>query len=242
MKTLCAVCLCCLLLAPFAACHYSKARQRGAMKTDNRPLGIASFNKIQIDAALDARITAGGASSLSFRGPASALAHLRSEVKDSTLRIFSDDGHYITEDGELTAAIHVFSLSGVDMRGAGKAIVNGTVNAPELSLRLSGAGSVNVDELHTQRLSANLSGAGSLILRSGDVDSGIYKISGSGAVRMFGVTQRSATVKLSGVADVELSVAGRLDVSISGAGAVKYKGYPALMQHISGVGSIVNAN
>jgi hypothetical protein len=49
-------------------------------------------------------------------------------------------------------------------------------------------------------------------------------------------------VNISGVGNAEVWVAGTLDVSVSGAGVVRYKGDPKVNQSISGSGKVARMN
>ena len=49
---------------------------------------------------------------------------------------------------------------------------------------------------------------------------------------------RTATVTISGGGSGTVNVSGTLDVTISGLGSLKYKGYPQVNQKITGGGSV----
>ena len=232
----------CFLLISFMACRERAVEGHGAAKTETKQLGSATFSNIEIDAPVDAHITIGAAPSLTFEGYANVLPYLHSEVNGNTLHIYTDEHTDLNVRKNITATITLPSLSGLDISGASDAVVSGIVNVPHFTLGMSGAGSVDIKELHVQTFDANLSGSAGISLRKGDIDAGSFDVSGSGNINAFGVTQRTASLDLAGSADAEVTVTGKLDVKISGTGSVKYKGHPAVTQEISGVGSVTDAN
>ncbi len=232
-----------LLLLSAASCRERVLRGTGPLKTEARELGSGTFDKIRIEAPLDAEITVGeGSPSLRFRGHANVLRYLRSEVRNNTLHIFTDDQTDLDLDDKIAARISLPALSGLDISGAAEAHVKGPVQAGSFELDLSGAGEIEIEDLTASSFDADLSGAASLMLHRGAIGDGRYDLSGSGDIRAFGVSHRNARLDLSGAAQAELTVTENLDAEISGAGTVRYKGHPKVSQDVSGAGSVQDAN
>jgi hypothetical protein len=191
---------------------------------------------------VDAHITIGGSPSVSFEGYANVIPYLRTEVRNNTLRIYVDEIMEVDANKNIIANITLPSLTGLDLSGASDAVITGPISTANFHLEVSGASSVDIQELHVQSFKGDMSGSTSLTLRNGDITNGSYEVSGSGEIKAFGVSQQTATLDLSGSADAEVNVATKLNVEISGAGNVKYKGHPAISQDISGAGSVSDAN
>lgn len=234
--------LICLLFLSLTACRDQVVVGRGASKTEVRKLESAAFTNIKIDAPVNARITIGGTPSLTFEGYANVLRYLRSEIRGNTLHIFTDEQTDLDVRKNITAIITVPSLTGLDISGSVDAVIAGAINVPDFKVDMSGAGSVDIQELHVRSFDADLSGSAELTLGSGDVGAGSFDVSGSGDISAFGVTQRDVSLDLAGSANAEVTATGKLHVEISGSGSVKYKGHPAVTQDISGSGSITDAN
>ena len=90
----------------------------------------------------------------------------------------------------------------------------------------------DVDELHI-----NGSGAVNMDL-SGRADTADINISGAGAIEAMELQTKSAFVAISGTGDVEISCSDNLDVDISGAGSVVYRGDPKVTQNTGGIATI----
>jgi hypothetical protein len=236
-----------LLLAPalvvlLSSCGKHHITGHGESRNESIPLKSTDFDRVQIEAPVDARISVGGPATLSFEGYVNIIPHLRTEVKDRTLRIYLDEVTDVHTDKSIVANINLPSLTGVDLSGSSDAVVTGPVNASDFDLDISGAGSVDMQELHVRSFNADMSGSTSLTLRAGEIGSGNFDVSGSGEIYAFGVTQQVATLDLSGSAEAEVNVTNKLDVEISGAGSVLYKGRPNVSQDISGAGSVKAAD
>jgi hypothetical protein len=242
MKTSHILLACSAFLILTASCGRRVIEGSGPSKTEGRNVSGKTFTSIEISAPVDAHITVGGAPSLSFDGYANIIPHLRTEVRDSVLRIYVDETTDIDANKNVIANITIPSLEGLDLSGSSDATVAGPINVPEFSLDVSGASTVDLQELHVQSFSSDMSGSTKLILRSGDINNGSFDVSGSGEINAFGVAQQTATLDLSGSAEAEVNVATKLRVEVSGSGNVRYKGHPSITQDISGAGSVTDAN
>jgi hypothetical protein len=225
-----------------ASCAEHVVAGHGATKTETQALPSTTFDKVAISAPVDAHISIGGAPSLSFEGFANLFPYLHTEVSNGTLRIFTDEGTELSTDKNVIANITLPSLAGLALHGSSDAIVNGVVQVPKFALDVSGSAAVDIQEVHVQTFDADMSGSADLKIGTGDIGDGSFEVSGSGAIKAFGVMQQHTALELSGSADVEVAVADKLDVDISGAGSVVYKGHPKITQEVSGSGSIREAN
>lgn len=226
----------------FASCIGDAVVGHGRMKTETVQLSSTDFDKIKISAPVDAHITVGGQPSLSFEGYANLLPYLHTEVRNGVLRIFVDDVTELHAGKNIVANISLPSLTALDLSGSSDAVVSGAINAQDFELDVSGAASVDINEVHVQRFSADMSGSADLTLQHGDINTGSFEVSGNGAIKAFGVSQQRTTLELTGSADAEVNVTSDLEVDISGAGSVVYKGHPRIAQEISGAGSIRDGN
>lgn len=215
---------------------------RGGIKNETRQLAASGFDKIDISAPVDARITVGGAPSLSFEGYSNVLPYLRSEVRGSTLHIYIKEPASFELEQDIIANISIPSLTALDISGATDADITGPISTREFSLGASGASEVSIQELHVQSFNADLSGATKLNLKYGDIGTGRFDVSGSGEIYAFGVAQDRADLDLSGAAEAEVFVRNKLNVEISGAGEVAYKGNPTVNQKVSGAGNVRQAD
>jgi hypothetical protein len=224
------------------ACNGPVITGHGSTKREAKALPATAFDKIEISAPVDAHISVGGGPSLSLEGFANLLPYIHTEVRNGTLRIFTDDITELNTDKNIIANITLPSLAGLQLNGSSDAIVSGAVNARDFDLGISGSGGVDIKELHVQSFKADLSGSAELNLGAGDIGDGSFQVSGSGEIKAFGVSQRQASLDIAGSGEAEVSVADQLKIEVSGAGSVAYKGHPRITQDISGSGDIKDAN
>ncbi len=112
------------------------------------------------------------------------------------------------------------------------------LSAGDASLSLSGASSINGD-LEADSIDFDLSGASSarLIGSAGDA---IVEGSGASRFHLADLMLNDADVTLTGASIIDINLDGRLDISLSGASSLDYRGTPAMGRiEISG-GSTVN--
>ena len=76
----------------------------------------------------------------------------------------------------------------------------------------------------------------------GDADVHELKIRGASEVESFDLLTNSTAVNIIGAGNCEVNAQNDLDVSITGAGIVYYKGNPTITQSITGLGQVVDAN
>lgn len=128
----------------------------------------------------------------------------------------------------------------LQVNGAGKIISENSISADQISLGLSGSGSMDVD-LKGNGVIAEVSGSGSLTLR-GYATSLNAVVSGSGSIKGFDCPLESTKIKLSGSGNAELNVTTTADAFVHGAGVVKLKGNTkTLSKKIYGAGAVDRA-
>jgi hypothetical protein len=86
-------------------------------------------------------------------------------------------------------------------------------------------------------VSTEISGSGSVQLR-GEAKDFSADVSGSGDVKCFDLLTDNTSLDLSGSADAEVNAQKKLNVDVSGASSIRYKGSASVSQNISGSGSV----
>lgn len=117
------------------------------------------------------------------------------------------------------------------------------ITIPELrSIDFTGVGDIiSLTDFQTDALAISLEGVGNVDF-SGQTNSFNLMITGEGNVSAFGLTAGTCTIVVSGSGNTEVTVTDQLDVTISGAANVYYKGYPTVTSSISGSGTVVDSN
>jgi len=209
----------------------------GNLVTEVRTL--APFHSVVLNTVGNANLRYGAAQAVSVTVNDNIMEYIRTTVSDGTLIIDVETGHRFT-NFNLTVDIIMTDLEKLSNSSAGS--INGKNKFPVDSVRLdlSGAGEIGL-KLEVDQLNSSLSGAGNIVL-SGNVASHQIAHSGAGNLLAFDLITETTTISLSGAGKEEVHVNQLLDVTISGAGSVYYKGHPTIIQNITGSGSLIDAN
>jgi hypothetical protein len=109
----------------------------------------------------------------------------------------------------------------IELSGAATLSTEGCLDLDELNIRVSGASKINL---------------------CGQADVMDVRLSGASDFRSYGMEVQELRAVVSGASDMRVTAEELLDVTISGAASIRYKGYPEIHSDISGAGSLVNAN
>ncbi len=130
----------------------------------------------------------------------------------------------------------VKDLDEIIISGAGS-IDCDNLTASDLSIISSGAGNINLN-ITVESLDIDISGAGKVEV-SGNVVEQSLNISGAGSYNAKDLSSEKCDINISGAGKAVVRVNKELDVKISGIGSVEYYGNPSVKQIISGIsGSI----
>lgn len=212
---------------------------RGAVV--ERTLELASFDGIKVPGHANVYIQKGDSQSVRVRSQENILDAIDFTVSGDKL-IIDLDGCYYSYDLDVYITLDR-PLSEISVTGSADVTGDGTIPAsPELSIDVSGSGSVNLD-LDAANITSNITGSGDISL-SGKAENHQLKISGSGDLQAFDLVTESTTLNMTGAASSEIRVeGGLLDVSISGSGTVYYKGNPGSVNtKITGSGRLIDSN
>ena len=141
-------------------------------------------------------------------------------VRGNVLHVGAQRGHMVT--GDYTPRLYIYTpyIAGITTSGSATASDWDTVRVQEFSVNVSGAADMSLDF---------------------DVESIDIRISGSASIDFIGNIS-SAIINLSGAGSIDISVIDYLDVDLSGAVHVRYRGSPTVTSRISGVGTVRQVN
>jgi hypothetical protein len=202
------------LALALAACDVVGVRGSGNAISEARP--VNAFHAVSLSGSGQLVIDHGEAESLTITADDNLLPFLTSEVKNGVLELGIKSRTRIHSASPILYSVTVRNLD---------------------SIAVSGSGSVEVQEVHTDRLSIDITGSGS-VLASGSADRQEIGISGSGTYEGGHLQSKSSTVRISGSGGAVLAASESLDASISGSGSVRYTGDPVMTTSISGSGSV----
>ncbi|MBL7864331.1 MAG: DUF2807 domain-containing protein [Cyclobacteriaceae bacterium] len=148
------------------------------------------------------------------------------------------------DDIKLNPSMKVYismkNVTELQVNGAGKIMSENSISADQLTLGVSGSGSMDVD-IKGNGVKAEVSGAGSLTLR-GYATSVNAVVSGAGSIKAFDCPLETATIKVSGSGNADFNVSTTADAFVHGTGNIKLKGNTkTLGKKVYGTGTVERA-
>lgn len=206
----------------------------GAVRKETRRVG--TFDAIELDGAVDLRLTQGAKPSVVVEAPDSAVSLIQTTASSGRLRVAMTEC-VRTSGAVMRVHVTVPTLRAIEVRGAGEVEGVGTLRGDELALTVHGAGELTL-ALQVDALAIAVYGAGELTL-TGRAATQRVDIHGAGEIEGFGLTSARAIVRVYGAGEVEVHATDELDAEIGGAGEITYRGKPKkLRKAIHGVGEI----
>lgn len=186
----------------------------GNVETEERE--VSGFTAVALEGMGEVIIDQNGRESLTITADDNFLPYLDTEVRGDTLYIRTSENVALTDVTEMTFHISATALDSVE---------------------LSGAGSINISSLDTEKWHVSLPGAGSITV-SGQTTEQTVEIAGAGSYYAENLESQAATIHSSGAGAAVVRVSDTLDVTIDGLGSVQYIGNPTVTQEINGVGTV----
>lgn len=196
---------------------------------------VLPFNGVRISGGFEVVLNQGETYTVSIETDENLLENVTTEVHDGILEI-QTTGH-IGDFSKMKVVITSNEYNMVNTSG-GVSLSSGTqLSGKSLEVKASGASKVNLDLL-MESVHTDFSGAGDVTL-SGEAGITTVDISGAGKLKAFDLKTHEMSISISGAGYAEVNTDQKLDVNVSGAGKVRYKGNPTeIKENISGAGVI----
>lgn len=195
---------------------------------------LTTFNKIDISGGFEVFLNQGNNELLEIETDENLLELIETEVRKNTLYISSKKP--IGKAEKLKLYITIVNLKDIDVSGAIELTNKGTFKGENLEIEVSGAADINLN-VDVNNLTMDMSGASETTL-TGEADNFEIEISGAGELDAKKLKTNNSSIEISGAGSAIIFAKKTLDVSVSGAASVKYKGSPKVKKDISGAGSV----
>jgi hypothetical protein len=226
----------------FSSCREifaKRIRGNGNITTQTRSAG--EFNNIDVSGNIDVYARQDSASSVKVEADENLQQYIETISEGNVLRIKTQEGYNLRSSRAIkvyvsSAAFKKFEASGAcDVYSEGK-----ITSSSDIDFELSGACNATMD-VNAPKISVNMSGAGSIKLKGETKD---FKVQGSGStdIKSFDLLAENVDLDLSGAGDAEVYASSKLSGSISGAADVRYKGNAQTDIHTSGASSVKKIN
>jgi len=226
----------------FSSCREifaKRIRGNGNITTQTRSAG--EFNSIDVSGNIDVYARQDSASSVKVEADENLQQYIETMNEGNVLRIKTQEGYHLRSSKAIkvyvsSAAFKQFEASGAcDVYSEGK-----ITSSSDIDFQLSGSCDATMD-LNAPKISVNMSGAGSIKLKGETKD---FRVQGSGStdIKSFELLAENVDLDLSGAGDAEVYASSKLTGSISGAADVRYKGNAQADIHTSGATSVKKIN
>jgi hypothetical protein len=205
----------------------------GNVSTEQRH--VDPFSAIDVGGAFQIVLRQGDTVSLILEADENLLQHIITEVRNNQLEISTDRN--IGRFEKLKAIITFKSLDEINLHGAVELWSEKSLNFNDLSIDGSGATEMEMT-MTVQKLLLTLTGSSEVTLSgtAREVDS---RMSGATDLKADDFETNILTMDMSGAGEADVYVTEKMDVTVTGAGDVRYRGEPQqINQNVSGAGSI----
>jgi hypothetical protein len=230
------VLLAALVLAAPGCLGYKTVIGSGRAAEETRE--VSDFSEVELGTIGTLYIELGERASLRIEADDNLLRYLEAEVRGNTLKIESRDRVSLLPKEPVYYTLTVTDLESVVLSGLGGIEIPDALDVPKLSIRISGGGGIEVEDLRADRFDVEITGLGDLYVDEGQVGAQDVLISGGGNYRARGLESDRAAIRVTGLGSATVRVREELDVTISGGGSVRYIGSPSVSQSVTGLGRV----
>lgn len=199
---------------------------------------VAPFNSIKLKGIGNVYITQGEEQLVNVSSDKDITSKIKTEVINNELIISLSDilPLWIVNAPKIDIDITMKDIRAFKVSGIGRIKCENRLKTDSLIITNSGLGSISLD-IESNAIKTRLSGVGNVELK-GITTNHEVTISGTGKVQSFYLETKCTVVNSTGVGECLVNSSDQLEVKISGAGKVKYKGDPKVRSKLSGLGSL----
>jgi carbon monoxide dehydrogenase subunit G len=218
----------------FQSCK--KIKGDGPVVSEHR--SVNKFSSINSGIDGDIHFTPGNTYEVEVRAQQNIIDIIETKVSAGALKVSYTDHYNIGRHDRIDIYITCPSPESFTLSGAGNFDATLPLNVTDMRLRVSGSGSMNINNLTASSINAHISGSGDINVNSGSARTASYQVDGSGRMDLLEVMVNEVTTATRGSGDIRLHATDKLNVTITGSGNVIYKGNPAINTQIIGSGNI----
>lgn len=185
-------------------------------------LSVDTFRNVSLSGPFNLRITQDNKQKLVVTADTEVYEEMKIEVKGETLEVgFKRNVNCYRADSNVWVNITVPDIDEVFISGTSEIVSEGDISLDALQITVSGVAEISL---------------------SGESNEQEISVSGTVNVNNFGLYSENVVIEVSGTGDFEVYAAELLDITVSGAATIKYKGTPVINQNASGIFELIDAN
>jgi hypothetical protein len=206
----------------------------GKAKTEERSIGDA--NEVAVSGGGIVEITLGEKPSVRVSADDNILPLLEVKNENGKLTFGTKFGYEINPMTPISYVVTIPHLKKLIVSEIGN-VKGVNLKGDALTVDLSGAGHVILNDIDYKSLSLNLEGAGHATL-SGTAEKATFQLAGTGKIYADDLKAATVNASVSGNGKTTVWATGDLKLKVSGRGRVEYKGKPRIEQSISDKASV----
>lgn len=229
------VLVCLVFTTSNSSCIYTVDGVSGNGQVITQERNVGDFNAISVGGAFELILSQGEKEALVIETDENLMEFIITEVRGNELIIKTEKN--LRNFKVLKAYVTFRELESMDFSGAVEVSSEGKLVFSDLAIEASGATEITM-QMEAESISMDLSGA-SEINFSGYCKSATIESSGASELDALDFETEDLTMEISGAGEARVFVTQSIDVSVSGAADIRYKGNPhTVNQNTSGAGSI----
>lgn len=221
-----------ILLLSFSSCFGPYIEGNGNVVERNR--NVSDFHKIDISGGFKVYVSVANKESLKIIADENLHEHIETRVVNNRLKI--ENTINIRRAKKREIYIELRSIDNISLSGAVEFKGKTLLKAETLTIDASGAVEIILD-VRAEKIICELSGACDVYL-SGRADKVYVEATGGVELEAFELVTDRFNLTITGAGSATVHAREKLDVKISGAARVKYKGNPDVRKNITGAASL----
>lgn len=197
-----------------------------------------SYNEISAKGPFNVNLVAGKEGTITLTGNQDLLEHIKTEVKDNVLKIYSED-HFSWENTghNIVITVPFEEISSVGFAGSGDIKTIDIIKSEKFEIKLAGSGDATI-AVQSSNLKAALAGSGDLNI-SGTANNVEAQLAGSGDLDCSKLEAQNADTSVAGSGDLKVNCIKNLKARVAGSGSIRYKEKPeSIDSKVAGSGDV----
>jgi hypothetical protein len=222
----------------FSSCREifaKRIRGNGNITTQTRSAG--EFNSIDVSGNINVYARQDSSSSIRVEADENLQQYIEIIDEGNVLRIKTQAGYNLRSSRPIKVYVSSAAFKKFEASGACDIFSEGKItSSSDIDFDLSGSCNVTMD-VNAPKISVDMSGAGTIKLKGETKD---FRIQGSGStdIKCLDLLAETVDLDISGAGDAEVYASSKLTGTISGAADVRYKGAAQTDIHTSGATSV----
>jgi hypothetical protein len=212
-----------------------RIRGNGVIKSEARTAG--TFQRIDASGNVKVYIKQDSAYSVRVETDENLLSYVIVENDNGSLKVHEKNNVRLRPTISVKVYVTGPSVREFEVSGASDLVSENTITSNEV-IAIHGSGAADIKmTVNAPKVTADLSGAVGITLKGQTKD---FKVDGSGStnINCFELLAENTSIGLSGAGDADVFASVKLDVDVSGAADIRYKGEAVVNKSISGAGSV----